>query len=103
MSHLRRPTIAFLTAGLFLLLMPGATFGQESPRQTPDHNLESFAPLDFPDPNRYRTADGRPGPAYWQSEADYQIDVRLDTARRRLTGTQTITYTNNSPQDANQG
>ena len=99
MSHLRRPTIAFLTAGLFLLLMPGATFGQESPRQTPDHNLESFAPLDFPDPNRYRTADGRPGPAYWQNEADYRIDVRLDTARRRLTGTQTITYTNNSPQD----
>jgi hypothetical protein len=64
MSHLRRPTIAFLTAGLFLLLMPGATFGQESPRQTPDHNLESFAPLDFPDSNRYRIADRRPGPAY---------------------------------------
>ena len=66
-------------------------------QNVPQHNLESFEPLDLPDPNEYRAADGRPGDQYWQNEADYQIDVELDTAARRLTGRQTITYTNNAP------
>jgi len=68
-------------------------------QNVPDHNLESFEPLDFPDPNEYRAAGGHPGDQYWQNEADYQIDVELDTAARTLTGRQTITYTNNAPQE----
>jgi len=80
---------------LSVVLPPVAA--QSIPQNVPDDNLESFEPLDFPDPNVYRSADGRPGPAYWQQEADYQIDVALDTASNRVTGTQAITYTNNSP------
>lgn len=68
-------------------------------QNVPNHNLESFEPLDLPDPNEYRAADGRPGDEYWQNEADYQIDVELDTAQNRLSGRQTITYTNNSPRE----
>jgi hypothetical protein len=94
-----RLNLALLFVCLAVLIAATPAASQESPGQLPDDNLESFAPLDFPDPSRYRAADGRPGPAYWQNEADYQIDVRLDTARSRLSGTQTITYTNNSPQD----
>jgi len=75
------------------LLFALPSLGQD----VPQHNLESFEPLDLPDPNEYRAADGRPGEEYWQNEADYQIDVTLDTAENRLTGQQTITYTNNSP------
>ncbi len=66
-------------------------------QNAPTHNLEAFEPLDLTDPNEYRAADGRPGDQYWQNEADYQIDVRLDTAENRLSGEQTIMYTNNSP------
>jgi hypothetical protein len=67
--------------------------GQETPPQVASHNLDSSDPFDLPDPNRYRTGDSRPGPSYWQNEVDYQIDVSLDTARNRLSGTQTIAYT----------
>ena len=83
------------------LLLALPVMGQNAPQQVPDHNLESFEPLDLPDPNEYRAADGRPGDGYWQNEADYQIDVELDTANNRLTGQQTITYTNNSPKELN--
>ncbi|HYE95500.1 MAG TPA: hypothetical protein VD962_04785, partial [Rubricoccaceae bacterium] len=47
--------------------------------QLPPTNNAAFAPLDLPAPNAYRAADGRPGPAYWQNRADYEIAVTLDT------------------------
>jgi len=34
---------------------------------------------------------------YWQQEADYRIDVRLDAREKMLSGTEEIRYTNNSP------
>ena len=61
--------------------------------------LETFAQLVLPDPaSATRAADGTPGPAYWQNRADYHIHARLQTDRKLLTGTEVITYTNNSPQ-----
>jgi hypothetical protein len=58
----------------------------------------TFAPLDvLPSPNRYRSGDGAPGPDYWQNRADYQIAARLEPKSKTLTGEETITYTNNSP------
>ena len=48
-------------------------------------------------PNTYRTAGGEPGPEYWQQRADYKIKCSLDTKNQVLTGTETITYYNNSP------
>jgi hypothetical protein len=58
-----------------------------------------FAPFDYQNPvNRHRSADGRPGPDYWQNRADYEIHATLDPKAKTLTGTETITYTNNSPQ-----
>ncbi|MEM8921184.1 MAG: M1 family metallopeptidase, partial [Pseudomonadota bacterium] len=44
---------------------------------------------------------GAPGERYWQQEADYKIDVALDEEARRITASQTITYTNNSPHTLN--
>lgn len=44
-----------------------------------------------------RSASGQPGHAYWQNSASYSIAVRLDDAAKKLTGTETVTYTNNSP------
>jgi hypothetical protein len=51
----------------------------------------------LPSPNAYRTASGAPGEKYWQQKADYQIKVKLDEANNRLTGTETVTYHNQSP------
>jgi hypothetical protein len=45
----------------------------------------------------YRTAEGRPGPKYWQNHADYQINATLDTLANTLAAVENITYTNNSP------
>ncbi len=59
----------------------------------------SFEDLNYllPTPNEYRTASGAPGPRYWQQRADYDISVELDEPNNILTGSETITYYNNSP------
>lgn len=58
-----------------------------------------FAQLDqlLPTPNEYRNASGGPGHAYYQQKADYKIALSIDDKTQKLTGVETITYTNNSP------
>ena len=51
----------------------------------------------LPTPNEYRTASGAPGPKYWQQRCDYDITCELDEPNRKITGKETITYYNNSP------
>ena len=46
-----------------------------------------------------RSASGKPGHAYWQNSADYSIKVSLDDKNKGISGNETITYTNNSPDD----
>lgn len=48
-------------------------------------------------PNEQRTASGAPGVKYWQQRADYNIKCSLDEKALKLTGSETITYYNNSP------
>lgn len=58
----------------------------------------TFAPLTLSNPpSPERNASGTPGAGYWQNRADYQIHATLDPAAKTLSGTVTITYTNNSP------
>ncbi|HET8551590.1 MAG TPA: M1 family metallopeptidase [Gammaproteobacteria bacterium] len=60
--------------------------------------LQTFAPFNYPQPvNQYRSANGTPGPAYWQNRVDYKIHATLDPANKALSGRETITYTNHSP------
>ncbi|MHA6288608.1 M1 family metallopeptidase [Maricaulis sp. CAU 1757] len=71
-------------------------------QQTTNDWRDAFRQLedeDWPTPNRVRRATGAPGPDYWQQQVDYDIDVRLDEGDRRLTGTETVTYTNNAPDE----
>jgi hypothetical protein len=44
-----------------------------------------------------RTATGEPGPHYWQNRADYSIQVNFDPATRLVSGSESIVYSNNSP------
>ncbi|MDB5708163.1 MAG: peptidase [Sphingomonas bacterium] len=58
----------------------------------------AFAAQPLPDGvNAYRSSNGAPGPAYWQNRVDYMITARIDTTARTLTATETVDYTNNSP------
>ncbi|RFZ85477.1 M1 family peptidase [Mucilaginibacter terrenus] len=47
--------------------------------------------------NEFHSTNGDPGPKYWQNRADYQLNVKLDTASKTISGNAAITYTNNSP------
>lgn len=51
----------------------------------------------LPTPNVYRTASGAPGHQYWQQKADYKMKIVLDDNNQTITGSETITYYNNSP------
>ncbi|MCL1079875.1 M1 family peptidase [Parashewanella spongiae] len=67
--------------------------------QTKGNFQDKFRQLEehLPTPNDYRNAAGEPGKDYWQQQVDYKIDVRLDEKKRRLSGSEIITYHNNSP------
>ena len=80
-----------------VLTVSGAT--AQGIQQTKGDFEDKFRQLDevLPSPNVYRNAAGEPGHEYWQQEADYTIRVSLDEDARRLTATQAVTYSNNSP------
>lgn len=44
-----------------------------------------------------RSASGQPGAKYWQNRADYSIATTLNDKTNEISGTETLTYTNNSP------
>jgi hypothetical protein len=70
------------------------------PRTQRDQTANEFYPIsrmEWPGPNRYRSAAGSPGPDYWQQRADYRISATLDTASQSIRGSVQIRYTNNSP------
>ncbi|HNP96362.1 MAG TPA: M1 family metallopeptidase [Cyclobacteriaceae bacterium] len=53
---------------------------------------------ELPTPNSYRNSAGAPGENYWQQQADYDIEVDLNDETQMITGKETITYHNNSPE-----
>ncbi|OBQ55833.1 M1 family metallopeptidase [Tamlana sp. s12] len=71
---------------------------KEAPK-TGHTNTNKFKQLydEFSTPNMYRAASGAPGAAYYQQQADYKMDIVLDDKLAKITGAETITYTNNSP------
>jgi len=80
--------LALLGTGLAAGMVSAQTY---QPRET-------FAPFDMGQPvNGYRSANGLPGPAYWQNRADYAIHATLDETGPTLRATAEIAYTNNSP------
>ncbi len=71
----------------------------EKARELGHTNQNKFKQMydEFATPNMYRTASGAPGSAYYQQQADYKMDIELDDKNKKITGKETITYTNNSP------
>ena len=69
---------------------------QNNPNSNHGNKFEQLGTI-LPTPNEYRTASGAPGPKYWQQRCDYDIKCELDEKKLKLTGTEVITYYNNSP------
>ena len=103
---------------LILLMLPVALLGQGNPTaqqsdspapiqtarpltlptlRPPVADTGIFSPLRLPPGNEIRRPNGSPGPKYWQQRVDYQIRATLDTSAKRLTGSEIIQYSNNSP------
>jgi hypothetical protein len=93
-NNMRRRLVRVF-ALIFLALLTVSAFAQQAPGWQ-----GKFEQLDqiLPTPNSYRSASGSPGHAYWQQRADYVIDAELDDKTQVLTGHETITYYNNSPE-----
>ncbi|MFN3202869.1 MAG: M1 family metallopeptidase [Bradymonadia bacterium] len=74
-----------------LLMVPSLVAAQSG--------AEKFKQLEeiLPTPTEVRLASGAPGPKYWQQKVDYVIEAVLDDSKQRITGRETITYTNRSP------
>ncbi len=84
-------------AALFLI---GSLILFSASAQSIYNHAEAFAPNFYPQTgNEYRSADGQPGPKYWQNSASYKIGVTLDTSKHSVSGDVEITYTNNSPNE----
>ena len=67
--------VIFLTTGL------SHSQEEEKEERVPGHyNNNPFKQLyeEFSTPNQYRSASGAPGPAYYQQQADYVMDIELD-------------------------
>lgn len=95
------PVPRLLAASLILLLGAASSLHADEAAGKPSFDpLQTFAPFQYPQSaTAYRSASGRPGPLYWQNRADYQIKATLDPATRKLSGEETITYTNHSPEE----
>jgi hypothetical protein len=84
---------------LFLFACTASAIAQDiknNPGSNHGNRFEQLGTI-LPTPNEYRTASGAPGPKYWQQRVDYDINCELDEPARKLTGKETITYFNNSP------
>jgi hypothetical protein len=87
-----------------LFFLPALLFAQEktttvAPKQQGKYDTNKFSQMYdlLATPNMFRNAAGAPGPAYYQQQADYKIDIELDDKNSKLTGAETIIYYNNSP------
>lgn len=83
---------------LYLFIIPGLIHAQIQNNSASNHGnkFEQLGTI-LPTPNEQRTASGAPGAKYWQQRVDYDIKCELDEVNNKLTGSETITYFNNSP------
>jgi hypothetical protein len=89
---------ALLLSGLFyfFIFIASAQDIKNNPTSNHGNKFEQLGTI-LPTPNEYRTASGAPGSKYWQQRCDYDIVCELDEPNLKLTGKETVTYYNNSP------
>ena len=92
---------AFLTLAVTFGALAQEVKTEEKKRELGHYNENKFRQMydEMATPNMFRTASGAPGPAYYQQKADYKINVELDDKNKKVSGSETITYYNNSPEN----
>src|SRR5271170_1159431 len=87
------------TALFITCIATGAVVAQDIQNNPGSNHGNKFEQLGtiLPTPNEQRTASGAPGAKYWQQRAYYDIKCTLDEKKLELSGAETVTYYNNSP------
>ena len=81
---------------LFAICFVGSSYAQKAKEGHTNQNKFRQLKQELPTPNLQRTASGAPGKEYTQQQVDYKMDIVLDDANTKITGSETITYHNNS-------
>lgn len=98
MATSMRWTGLLVTGALAIVALPAAGQQWLNAPPNPRTNQSSFRALEeWAAPNEFRNAAGKPGPKYWQQQVDYAIKATLDTVTHTITGSERVTYHNNSP------
>jgi hypothetical protein len=82
--------LSYCTSFFLLLFLLNTSLAQEDRFFIPQEIKQAYE-------KGTRSYDGQPGPNYWQNTVDYQIEVEVFPAEKKLAGTESITYYNNSP------
>ncbi len=75
-------------------LAPAATLEGARPLPGPVYEIPGFTRAVE---RGTRTRNGRPGARYWVQHARYRIEAAFDPGRNRLSGSEEVTYLNESP------
>jgi len=99
MNFLSTKNVIILLFIFPLLLLAQTKSAEDLTKNSGSYDTNKFSQMYdlLATPNMFRTASGAPGPAYYQQQADYKIDIELDDKNSKLSGSETITYYNNSP------
>jgi hypothetical protein len=82
---------------VIVLIFSAISLGLGQSKSKPSDKFRQLNDDELPTPNEQRTGSGAPGHKYWQNRCDYVIDVELDDLNQRISGRETITYKNLSP------
>ena len=96
---MKRSLFGFLLATLLVLTGFAAAHAQDAqptPADEPSLRMPRYIAPAYTTLGT-RNADGTPGPNYWQNHSVHDIAIEVAPPGRTVTGTQMVTYTNNSP------
>ena len=84
---------------IFSLALCILTIASAIAQDNTNHNKFKQLKEEVATPNVYRNAAGAPGHMYYQNRADYAMNITLNDGEQKITGEETITYHNESPDD----
>ncbi|RAR75423.1 M1 family metallopeptidase [Flavobacterium aciduliphilum] len=84
---------------LSVLLLAGFTSVAQETKPVSNYNYNETFANNFYTKNgtETRSASGQPGAKYWQNRADYSLTATLNDQNKEISGSEILTYTNNSP------
>lgn len=82
-----------------LLLASQVALAQGGPSNDADQSLRIPRFVQKAYRNKTRSSDGKPGPAYWQNRSVHKMRIRVAPPNRQVSGSEDITYFNNSPDE----